>query len=362
MGFISYVKTWSSGEKLFAADLEAMKASITAQVNGGLDDSNIIAAADITLSKLGDYSANDSEMQVQTDPYPSSVISKPTDIRGEFARLRFILKSITGSTYWYQGSTTGVMVHTTGDVKWTIKSAADTGWILLDDGTISNAAGGGTTRANADTVDLFTLLWTNFTDAQCPLSSGTRAGDATAAVSYAANKTLRLPLMVGRAPGIAGTPNSANVCDSYSMTATANGGASATRVYVNNDNFSPADVNGLAGSVYTLEFDAATTTVAIRSETRTITTLSSGSNRFFTVSSAFSGVPTTGDIFTIYKTVTTRTLGDAAGYEEHVLAGDEDADYGASSGGVGVVTRFANGTASISALQPTYFINCMVKL
>jgi microcystin-dependent protein len=85
---------------------------------------------------------------------------------------------------------------TTGDVKLTLKTVADTGWVLMNDGTIGNAASGGTTRANADTVGLFTLLWTNTADAQCAVSTGR---GASAAADYAANKTIALPKALGRA-------------------------------------------------------------------------------------------------------------------------------------------------------------------
>jgi len=85
---------------------------------------------------------------------------------------------------------------TTGDVKLTLKTAADTGWVLMDDTTIGNAASGATGRANADTVALFTLLWTNTADAQCAVSTG-RGGSAAA--DYAANKTIALPKALGRA-------------------------------------------------------------------------------------------------------------------------------------------------------------------
>ena len=90
---------------------------------------------------------------------------------------------------------------TTGDVKLTLKAVADTGWVMCDDGTIGNAASGGTTRANADTVALFTLLWNNVADAQAAVSTGR---GANAAADYAANKTIALTKMLGRAFGASG--------------------------------------------------------------------------------------------------------------------------------------------------------------
>lgn len=90
---------------------------------------------------------------------------------------------------------------TTGDVKLTLKTVADAGWVLMNDGTIGNATSGGTTRANADTVDLFTLLWNNTANADCAVSSGR---GANAAADYAASKTIALPKALGRALAGAG--------------------------------------------------------------------------------------------------------------------------------------------------------------
>lgn len=89
----------------------------------------------------------------------------------------------------------------TGDVKLTLKTVADTGWVMFNDGTIGNAASGGTTRANADTEALFTLLWTNVSNTYAAVSGGR---GASAAADYAANKTIALTKMLGRALGIAG--------------------------------------------------------------------------------------------------------------------------------------------------------------
>lgn len=82
----------------------------------------------------------------------------------------------------------------TGDVTFSIKSSK-TGWVIAQ-GTIGSAASAATRRANADTLNLFTLLWTEFADAQAPVSGGR---GASAAADFAANKTITLPDMRGRA-------------------------------------------------------------------------------------------------------------------------------------------------------------------
>lgn len=89
---------------------------------------------------------------------------------------------------------------TTGDVKFTLKTS-ETGWILANDGTIGNAASGGTARANADTINLFTLLWNNVSNTHAPVSGGR---GASAAADFAANKTIALTKMLGRSLAVAG--------------------------------------------------------------------------------------------------------------------------------------------------------------
>jgi len=86
---------------------------------------------------------------------------------------------------------------TTGDTKETYKVTADIGWVMANDGTIGSASSGATTRANADTAALFALFWNNCTNTACPVSGGR---GANAAADFAANKTINLPLRLGRSP------------------------------------------------------------------------------------------------------------------------------------------------------------------
>lgn len=87
----------------------------------------------------------------------------------------------------------------TGAVKGFRRTTAPTGWVKENGGTIGSASSGATTRANADTEALFTLLWTDFSNTILPIqdSSGvatTRGGSAAA--DFAANK--RMPLFDSR--------------------------------------------------------------------------------------------------------------------------------------------------------------------
>jgi hypothetical protein len=91
---------------------------------------------------------------------------------------------------------------TTGDVKVSFKTAADIGWVPMNDGTIGDGSSGASTRANADTEALFTLLWNNTVNADCAVSTGR---GANAAVDFAAHKTIALPKALGRNIAVSGT-------------------------------------------------------------------------------------------------------------------------------------------------------------
>jgi microcystin-dependent protein len=127
-------------------------------------------------------------------PGTGDVLHSGTPVAGQLAQWT--------DTSHIQGIDVGSITFTTGDVKLTFKTIADTGWVLMDDGTIGSATSGGTTRANADCQNLFTLLWNNVNNTYCPVSGGR---GATAAADWTANKTIKLPLALGRALARYGT-------------------------------------------------------------------------------------------------------------------------------------------------------------
>lgn len=77
----------------------------------------------------------------------------------------------------------------TGDVIWTPVNSTRTGWVRLNGRTIGSTSSGATERANADTASLYSLLWGNFDNTICPVSTGR---GANAAADFAANKTIQL--------------------------------------------------------------------------------------------------------------------------------------------------------------------------
>lgn len=82
----------------------------------------------------------------------------------------------------------------TGDVKYSYVTTAPDGWIF-NTGSIGSASSGATQRANADTFDLYSLMWTNVANTEAPVSGGR---GASALADFNANKTLTLPDGRGR--------------------------------------------------------------------------------------------------------------------------------------------------------------------
>lgn len=89
----------------------------------------------------------------------------------------------------FNGSTTdapaGMFAHF-------MRASAPAGWVAGNGGTIGNV-GSGATRANVDTLALFTLWWTDFNDATLPIQTsagGASTRGASAAADWAANKRL----------------------------------------------------------------------------------------------------------------------------------------------------------------------------
>jgi hypothetical protein len=95
-----------------------------------------------------------------------------------------------------------------GDVVLTLATAAPAGWLMFDDTTMGSAASGAN-HASAANQTVFTLLFNGVSDTNAPLltSTGaatTRAAQGTAAAAWANNCRMSLPLVLGRALGVAG--------------------------------------------------------------------------------------------------------------------------------------------------------------
>ncbi len=126
--------------------------------------------------------------------------------KGNNAEVLVVDDSVFGKLSWKNLTTlvSAIMASlfwSTGDLKPTLKTAADPGWVMMNDGSIGSASSGATTRANADTQALYTLLWNNVSNTWAPVNGGR---GASASADFAANKRMTLPKALGRALASAG--------------------------------------------------------------------------------------------------------------------------------------------------------------
>lgn len=103
--------------------------------------------------------------------------------------------------------TTAVAAVTTppGHIDYFMRKTAPSGYVKANGETIGSAASGATLRANADTVNLYTVLWNDFNNTELPIQTSGGAPTTrgvSAAADYAANK--RLPVFDLRADFIRG--------------------------------------------------------------------------------------------------------------------------------------------------------------
>jgi len=108
-------------------------------------------------------------------------------LNANWSSLDTILKTVQDT------ADTAATLIETGDMIFSFASSK-TGFVLAT-GSIGSASSSATTRANADTEDLFTLFWNGLSDTLAPVSGG-RGADA--ATDFSANKTLTVPDMQGR--------------------------------------------------------------------------------------------------------------------------------------------------------------------
>lgn len=143
-------------------------------------------------------------------------------------------------------------------------TTAPAGWVRCNGLTIGNASSSATERDNADTSSLFSFLWTNYSDSVCEVSGGR---GASAAADYAANKTIALPDLRGRAlfglddMGGSASGRLANAVGFAETTNGASGGADTVtlaRANLPNDTVNPTVSITDPGHAHGIKFDSDT--------------------------------------------------------------------------------------------------------
>lgn len=104
------------------------------------------------------YEDTDPETQIQTAPFPGSVLNKATSLAGEIERIRYQLAQILGTDFWYKPaaldvtSASKVVVPVGGIIDYPESSVPNSSWHLAD----------GTALSRAGFPTLFALIGTDF--------------------------------------------------------------------------------------------------------------------------------------------------------------------------------------------------------
>lgn len=126
MALFSRLKTWASGETLYASDLNS-------EFNNLLTNTK--------PESIEDYSADVATMRLTTSPGGSGSESLATSLSEELRRIRFALSRIVGKTYWYEAPVSSLEALGTGFPTASIiaygATTAPTGWLLCDGSAVS---------------------------------------------------------------------------------------------------------------------------------------------------------------------------------------------------------------------------------
>jgi microcystin-dependent protein len=144
-----------------------------------------------------------------------------------------------------QDSTT---LFQTGYYMWLPVAGTLSGWVRSNGKTIGSSSSAGTERANSDTQALYEYLWANFTDAQCPVSTGR---GASASADFNANKTIGTLDMRGMTNiGLddMGSSAASRITVGSPTSAASSGGAEKQTIATGNLPSHTHDVGTLAGS------------------------------------------------------------------------------------------------------------------
>lgn len=154
-----------------------------------------LGLGDLILFTVGITNTSSATMNIQnTGDIPITKLSGTIQVPltgGELTAGNFTALYYDGTQYQIVGiiGATSSAEFTVGDFKWRLTGGSIAGWVRANALTIGSAASLATELASNVTLGLFTYLWDNFTNVQCPVSGGR---GISAAADFAANKTIQL--------------------------------------------------------------------------------------------------------------------------------------------------------------------------
>lgn len=267
--------------------------------------------------------------------------------------------ALTDPTKWamlvdFSASAPTISGFVTGNGKEHWGSSLESGWIYANFKTIGNASSNATNRANADTAALFTMMWTDYSDALYPIytSAGIlSARGGSAASDFAANKAICVIDKRGRVS--AGKDNMGGTAANRLTSATIDGtilgnyGGEETHTLITAELAAHTHgSSGLSVSAHTHSFSASTTSDGAHTHTLGNVIKTSPVN-LTVVNSAGGSYGPDGATVTGSNGAHTHTVSGTTGSASPGLTGSTDAE--------------GSGTAH-NNVQPTAVCNYIIKL
>lgn len=190
-GTMTITNSFSSGTTISSSAVNANFSDIASELTGSLPRDGQAGMTGQFKADAGSTSAPGISFAADTN---TGFYRKSGDVIGVVAGGTEVATVTTSGIV--DANSNAVVGMPTGAMMMYGATSAPTGWVRANGRTIGNASSSATERANADTSSLFTFLWTNYSDSVCAVSSGR---GASAAADYAANKSIALPDLRGRA-------------------------------------------------------------------------------------------------------------------------------------------------------------------
>jgi len=245
-----------------------------------------------------------------------------------------------------------------------IATTAPSGWVRANGRTIGNAASSATERANADTQTLYELLWNSYSDSVCAVSSGR---GSTAALDYAANKTITLPDLRGRSwfglDDMGNTP--AARIGTVLTTPTTNGTSGGTETVTLSSSEMPAHTHDLSSHTHSVSGTTGTQSADHTHGAGTLAADSSGAHTHTESAPSGSVAAGTGGNSAVAGGTTTNTGSNGA--HVHTISGstgttsaNHDHTFSATSGTPSNNTSGSTGSTSAHSNMPPAFLGTFI--
>lgn len=169
---------------------------------------DVVTGTLVYIASGSTYAQYEFAVSTTGDILPGTTSLSFTPTGAQSAAVSATAAAASASAAAASAATAAGYTFTTGDVKLTLKTTADSGWRMFDDGTIGDGSSGAT-YANVAAQALFTLMYTNFVDANAAITTSagaatTRAAQVNAATAWANHCRIALPKVLGRALAVSG--------------------------------------------------------------------------------------------------------------------------------------------------------------